>query len=98
MVDLAVLPLDRRRRGHDLHLHTATVAAAARAQPPLDDRKDALVVAAERAEVLVDHVQLVDDLKRRAGVVRGLGRANRQLRLRVALRSSLVALAAAPVA
>ena len=96
MLDLTVLALDRGGRRDNLHAHAATVGSVSRAQQALDDGEDALVVPAERAEILVDHVELVYDLERRRSIVERLGeRLDRGCRRRVALRPSLVTLAAA---
>src|SRR5882672_12735511 len=93
MIDLTVLALDGGGGGDHLHAYTSPVGPCSCTQLALSDRQNAFVVAGERPEVLVDHVQFVDDLQSGARVVQR-ARERRHSVCRVSFGPPLVALSA----
>src|SRR5262249_42116208 len=94
VVALSILTADRGGRRDDLHAYRPTVRALPSGETGLDAGKETLVVAAERAQVFADHVQLIDDLQRRGGGVQRTPQPDHII-LRVPGQRSLVAFASA---
>src|SRR4051794_27718355 len=68
MLALTVLAFDRCGRADHLHAHRSSVRALAPSQLLLRHRKHAFVMTGEDAELLVYHVQLVENLQGRRRV------------------------------